>query len=224
MEEFGEKQTAITIMHYHIPFSPLPHPHIFHSSLLSSLQSSSLPSLHTLLSLVVVALISCPDKATYIQPIMSLSPSSQATLKSVIEATMGTVEKVIPERRDSLESEGEEVDFTLDPSEVADLRSQVSQLTGELSRVKNDLEVVRVKDEGRVEEAERHNEKLKGLVEDLQGRLEENEQKVRGSRSEATTDVLERFCSFDGNIPYACDMYDIYASCTTAIGAVIRRQ
>ncbi|GMI47598.1 hypothetical protein TrCOL_g4657 [Triparma columacea] len=163
-------------------------------SLLPSIQldliakSDDSKQLCDLLSVIVLALISCPSKADYIQPIMQLSPDDQGALKSVIETTMSTVTKLELQRRESLESEGEEVDFDshgLTSDEVTALQDTVTSLTAELAKTKTDLAAAELaKDDGRAEEAERHNEKLRTLVEDLQSRLEAKEKESSSTAEE----------------------------------------
>mmetsp|Transcript_18218 Transcript_18218/g.37892 ORF Transcript_18218/g.37892 Transcript_18218/m.37892 type:complete len:663 (+) Transcript_18218:160-2148(+) len=150
--------------------------------------------LKTLLSTVILALISCPTKASYIQPIMSLSPSNQSSLKGVIETTMGTIKKLTHQRRDSLGSDsGESVDFNgpskEDDEETKEMKEKIERMETEMAGVKTELEVCRMekgREEGRRDEAERHNEKLQDLVEELQGRLEKGEGEEERIKEELT--------------------------------------
>ncbi|GMI33118.1 hypothetical protein TrRE_jg4669 [Triparma retinervis] len=164
-------------------------PSILPSIQLDQIAKSEDPKhLSDLISVIVLALISCPDKATYIQPIMQLSPSSQSALKLVIETTMSTVTKLELQRRESLESEGEEVDFDSPPpssAELLSLQDKVASLTASLALTKTDLAAAELaRDDGRAEEAERHNEKLQALVKDLQSRLEEKEGEAAAKEGE----------------------------------------
>ena len=158
--------------------------------------------LTTLVEMVAAAAVTCPDKGTYVQRIMSMTPDAQMAMKQVIEESMG---KMSEYRQDGQEDDDDDMDEDGSENELVfgeeTAKETASELEEQLDAVRKELARQKMLAQEAGEESSRNETKLQSLVEDLQDRLmkrqdelidvEEELQKATSSLEETQSQLSE---------------------------------
>lgn len=151
--------------------------------------------------LVAAAAVTCPEKNTYVQRIMTMSPDSQMAMKEIIQQSMARLSEYEGEDDESEEEDGDnELVFggenSVDNIDVDDgekgLFGNNYDLERQLEDARRELAQQKAQASESAEESDKAQAKLRTLVEDLQDRLMKRQDElihVEEELQQATTEL-----------------------------------